>query len=346
MDFNFYPVETNDGSVGLYSETVEDIYHSSYGAYNEAVEKFIIPSGFFEFVSNNSEVKLLDICYGIGYNTKAAIKNALDVNPNINISVTCLEIDPEVLAFSSMVEQKNFDEKTLDILSAKILNLEKIEDSFFRIIFNEKFHPFFDQKTIDFSNELRKQGIDDIENPVLKTKLHNIYYEYISGRNKKMQEPSLKSSNISFLPILNDARRSVKAMEGTFDFIFLDAFTPVKLPNLWSVEFFTELSRILAPSGNITTYSNSAAVRSGMIEAGLFVGKTSQGTIAYNDESLVKTHLDEKSLGLLQTRAGIPFRDQNLKSSVDAILHVRQEEVESSDRISSSRFLKDFQNKS
>lgn len=65
------PFYTKDGSVGLYSNADKDIYHSVYGAYSEAYDKFVIPARFDKFLKNNSEIKILDLCYGIGYNTKS-----------------------------------------------------------------------------------------------------------------------------------------------------------------------------------------------------------------------------------------------------------------------------------
>ena len=62
---------TEDGSVGLYSKDVDDIYHSSFGALSEAYEKFIFPSKLNEFIKSNNKIKVLDICFGIGYNSKA-----------------------------------------------------------------------------------------------------------------------------------------------------------------------------------------------------------------------------------------------------------------------------------
>ena len=73
--YEFYPYFTNDGSVGLYSEKDNDIYHSTYGALSEAYEKFIQPADFEKFFQNNSEIKILDICFGIGYNSKSFINN-------------------------------------------------------------------------------------------------------------------------------------------------------------------------------------------------------------------------------------------------------------------------------
>ena len=73
--YEFYPYFTNDGSVGLYSPEVDDIYHSTYGALTEAYEKFILPADFENYFKNKNEIKILDICFGIGYNSKSFINN-------------------------------------------------------------------------------------------------------------------------------------------------------------------------------------------------------------------------------------------------------------------------------
>ena len=69
--YEIYPYFTNDGSVGLYSQADNDIYHSTYGALTEAYEKFILPADFENFFQKKSEIKILDICFGIGYNSKS-----------------------------------------------------------------------------------------------------------------------------------------------------------------------------------------------------------------------------------------------------------------------------------
>lgn len=72
------PFYTLDGSVGLYNKHDEDIYHSVYGAFSEAYDKFILPAHFEDFFRKNSEIKILDICYGIGYNTKSFLNYFLE----------------------------------------------------------------------------------------------------------------------------------------------------------------------------------------------------------------------------------------------------------------------------
>lgn len=77
--YKLYPYFTNDGSVGLFSPTDNDIYHSTYGALTEAYEKFVLPADIETYLSNKSEIKVLDICYGIGYNSKSFINYILNV---------------------------------------------------------------------------------------------------------------------------------------------------------------------------------------------------------------------------------------------------------------------------
>lgn len=68
--YEFHPYFTNDGSVGLYSTDFNDIYHSATGALTEAYEKFIYPVDFNNLLQKD-KIKVLDICYGIGYNSKS-----------------------------------------------------------------------------------------------------------------------------------------------------------------------------------------------------------------------------------------------------------------------------------
>ena len=77
-DYEFY--YTKDGSIGLYSYADSDVYHSKFGAVTEAWEKFIIPSGIGKILNKQKDIKVLDVCYGIGYNTKALMSYVINEN--------------------------------------------------------------------------------------------------------------------------------------------------------------------------------------------------------------------------------------------------------------------------
>ena len=91
----YYFVKTADGSVGLFDKDVNDIYHSTSGAYKEAVDKFVIPSQLERF--KNKTCKVLDICYGIGYNTKALLKYSIENNLNVKFKIDALEINNDLI---------------------------------------------------------------------------------------------------------------------------------------------------------------------------------------------------------------------------------------------------------
>ena len=97
----------------------------------------------------------------------------------------------------------------------------------------------------------------------------------------------------------------------------------------------------------LLTYSMSASVRSAMIEAGFYIGNNFStrenkniGTIAVKNPSLIKYPLSEFDLGLLKTKAGIFYRDENLTAQNDAIIKAHKIEVENSDKISRSQYVK------
>lgn len=89
-------VKTSDGSNTLYSEKYNQHFHDvRTGAINEALYKHVIPA--FEYHKEKKTLRILDICYGIGYNTLSTIyyvqKNSLDVK----LEIFSPELDLELI---------------------------------------------------------------------------------------------------------------------------------------------------------------------------------------------------------------------------------------------------------
>lgn len=83
---------TNDGSLTLFNEEYQESYHSNTGAIEETIEKFIKPCKIEE-IAKKGHIKILDICFGLGYNSLMAIEHALSSNPNCEIEIISLEKD-------------------------------------------------------------------------------------------------------------------------------------------------------------------------------------------------------------------------------------------------------------
>ena len=183
---------------------------------------------------------------------------------------------------------------------------------------------------------------------ILRVFLHNIYYRYISRSYKKALK-HLKLNDFNFEVSFEDARQAIKEDSNIYNYIFLDAFTPAKCPCLWTIDFFKLLHTHLDDNGMILTYSNSAAIRNGLIQAGFWVGKIYNkendkfmGTIATKKLELIKCGLSEYDLGLINTKAGIFYRDDSLSLDNEAIIAAHAKEVATSQLQSSSKFIKTF----
>ncbi len=58
--------------------------------------------------------------------------------------------------------------------------------------------------------------------------------------------------------------------ENYFDAIFFDPFSPQSTPEMWQVDFFKEMHRVLKPTRMLATFSCARMARENMAEAGLF----------------------------------------------------------------------------
>ena len=391
--YEFHPYFTNDGSVGLYNEAFNDIYHSAKGALTEAYEKFIYPLDF-ENILKKDKINVLDICYGIGYNSKSflnyifinflknkkynsiphidkidthnfstkdlRIYNSEIHNDNIfnKISVTAVDNDKFLCCLSPFIKTNlnmltnsniNFKYKNIEKY-IKINNFQKIDKNlkinkiinylifskifesnpdiytnidFVNLLFDEKFRQYFgnDLKGI-FAYKIKCQG----NNTLLQnnfTFLHNIYYKHLSNMYKKNLK-RYKLQDFTFRTVFDDARNFILSDNNKYDIVFLDAFTPTKCPCLWSYEFLKQLYEVGFLVGNTYSKSEGAIV----------------GTIASKSQAQIKYPLTKYDLGLIKSRAGIFYRDKNLIGQNEAIIALREKEVKSSTRISSSQYNK------
>ncbi|MGK7918995.1 MAG: tRNA (5-methylaminomethyl-2-thiouridine)(34)-methyltransferase MnmD [Trichodesmium sp.] len=91
----FIPQLTADGSWTFFSAEFGQTFHSHFGAQQEAECKFVYPVQLLSKV-NQSVICILDICYGLGYNTASALTAIWQLNPQCQIKLVGLELDLEV----------------------------------------------------------------------------------------------------------------------------------------------------------------------------------------------------------------------------------------------------------
>jgi tRNA U34 5-methylaminomethyl-2-thiouridine-forming methyltransferase MnmC len=266
MSLPFDPYLTDDGSYTFFSTEFGQTFHSKYGAKEESIYKFSIPTLLAEKASRG-HLKILDICYGLGYNTAAALVTIWQANPNCHVEIIALELD-----------------RTVPIAAIQ--------------------HQLF----ADWAAPI----------PQLLARL--------------VQSESVEIDRFTASLVFGDARQTIASIIETgfqADAIFLDPFSPLSCPQLWTVEFIDRVAKCCAPDGRIATYSCAAAVRTALLEAGLHVadtipvGRKAPGTIAsFDAEGL--SPLSQQELEHLQTRAAIPYRDPTLTDSMAKIFLRRE----------------------
>ena len=258
-------VTTADGSVTFYNDTIKEHYHTLAGARSEAEKKYLLP-GNLQTRLKKGRVHLLDICFGLGYNSLLSCDMAMRLGKELVI--TALEMDSGVIQKAATC--------------------------------------------------LQEKGTCFDWNSCLQVLYKTGFWEENGCRIQL---------------ILGDARHTAKKLEGSFDLIWLDAFSTQKNSELWTVDFFKILQPLLKKEGALLTYCAAIPVRAGLIQAGFFVGETSPfgrergGTICTNKQSIISRPLPQRDIFLLGTNRGIAYRDPAGTRTNREILRARELEI-------------------
>lgn len=314
----FQIVSTDDGSVSCLDSETGQLCHNSAGAYTEAVQNYVRPSKLLQRVGRVDHIRVLDACYGMGYNSWALI-NELIKQGNVSaatgkkpftLSIVAIEKHPEVVHFLPRV----LEHPTFDALEA---NLSPSEHNIY-------------YRTLMGTNDTKGSG--------------------------SINQFAINIANwfrLEFTLCIDDIRNKLPQLSDDFDAIFHDPFSPQKMPELWTEDLFSRYHNLLlSRQGVLLTYSTAAAVRGGLRAAGFQVlktrglGKKAGSTLAlttatsradYEDLSIPLEAWEEE---YLQSKAGIPYRDKYLTQSRHEILAQRQSDQNSSGLPSGSSALK------
>ena len=119
-------VKTIDGSNTLYSTKYNQHFHDlKTGAVNEALIKHIIPA--FEYHKDKKSLKILDICYGLGYNTLSTIYYVRKNNLNIKLDIFSPELDFELIKSLKDFQYPN-EFKDLKKIITKLIKNQNYKD--------------------------------------------------------------------------------------------------------------------------------------------------------------------------------------------------------------------------
>ena len=87
------PQVTEDGSFTFFSDEFQEKFHSQSGAKQESEGKFVLACQLAQKAAQTDHLFLLDVCYGLGYNSASALERIWSVNPRCQVTLIALELD-------------------------------------------------------------------------------------------------------------------------------------------------------------------------------------------------------------------------------------------------------------
>lgn len=272
------PVITDDGSITFFSEDWKEHYHDKAGARLEAQKKYVEPSGLAAKLKT-SNLNLLDVCFGLGTNTLAALRAQ---RADRSVCSTCAADTP--VCHSLDITALEMDKRVVRAAAEHFQCLET--------------------DPVDWKNVLCN---------LLQHSTFHIPQFTISIR-------------------WGDARFRIQHLaDESFDIIFHDPFSSQHCPELWTVEFFQQLRRVMKPDGILLTYSSALPVRGALREAGFLIAETHPGRRMSNGTAAAKTGAalaGFEAIGAPDPRRSIPYRDPHLCAPSKTILRMRQDAIE------------------
>jgi tRNA U34 5-methylaminomethyl-2-thiouridine-forming methyltransferase MnmC len=220
-------IKTKDGSYTLKNDRFNECYHSNEGAVIESLYKHIYPA--FSVIKKE-EINILDICFGLGYNTFLSILNR---PKNSKLNIFSPEMDKELIQ-----NLKNFP------------------------------YPKEFEKIREIIEKLSK----------------DFYYE---------------DEFVKIEIFIGNAREYIKKLNN-IDIVYQDAFSLKVNKELWTIEYFKDIKKIINKDAIITTYSVATPIRCALYKLGFKLythssDKIRKGTIAsFKELPFEKVDFEEK----------------------------------------------------
>ncbi|MDW8097665.1 MAG: MnmC family methyltransferase, partial [Aquificaceae bacterium] len=86
--------------------------------------------------------------------------------------------------------------------------------------------------------------------------------------------PEFEDGGVSFKLLLGDARERIREVEGFFDAVFHDAFSPYRNSEMWSLEFLSHLKRLMGGESIWVSYTSALPVRKALRMLGFKLSST------------------------------------------------------------------------
>lgn len=97
---------------------------------------------------------------------------------------------------------------------------------------------------------------------------------FAHAARRVLEEHTWEEQSLSWRVLLGDATTTIREIDGQFDLVFFDPFSPEANPSMWTVDFLRAVRSVAKYEGAmLATYSSATPTRVSMLLAGFFVGQ-------------------------------------------------------------------------
>ncbi len=279
---------TADGSITCFDQLTGELYHNRAGAFTEALENFVRPCGLTELIGIQDSIAILDVPFGLGYNSLVALQTILEARARNEVAraerltILGIELDRSIL---DLIEQ------VLGYPGFACLN------------------KYLANKQCDLVRAIREEKVFQIELGGLSVSL-----QVLQGDMLKLV-PALAGENANYDCIFHDPFSANKMPQ----FWTIDLFSLYK-------QMLTREGKLSTYSSAKAV--RGGLLQSGFhIYRSLAVGAKSGGTVAsvvpIKEPLRDLEVLTDGEMHLLAGRSGVPYRDPKLNSTRIDILKRR-----------------------
>ena len=175
---------SDDGSYTAYSAEYDEHYHSTKdGALHESLVKHVIPA--LELKKYQDEINILDICFGLGFNTLATLHYVKQQNIKSKINIYSPELDAKLIeSLADFTYPEEFEDYK-DLIASLVKDGSYKDESIFIELFVGDARFYIKELQNDFFDIVYQDAFSPSSNPILWTK------EYFADIAALMKEDAI-----------------------------------------------------------------------------------------------------------------------------------------------------------
>lgn len=246
---------TDDGSLTLWSESIDETYHSGCGAVAESLVVYLANSGVLGRLSEGAPTRVFELGFGTGtaFLLTAAIAERFEA-PLEFWAIENRPLPPSILG------QLSIDRWLKSSLSDNDLRTSRDQR-----IAAEDFEslPRLQQQLID---QWPKELADDHSAIGQNNAFEPIDFELMLGNSTKLHLVIADATTVNI-------QRDYPQLFEQFESVYFDAFSPETTPHLWTSEVLTQMHDLLTDGGSLTSYCVKSSIRKILEQLGFSVAR-------------------------------------------------------------------------